>query len=977
MLPRRFTTTIKSLASRVAKPSLVTLALAAGLSQADTFSWSSIVTGPNSKDEARFSVVTNPTPDGRIAVSTTVDLDGHDYDNDYMVNPWVQIGNQRRIVYLGTIGGQGAQQKVPYTTVVYFDPPTGSAELRIGYQNYFDSSWPANTGKGEESFAAGVITTGGAATLVDADRDGIADANDNCPAVANPGQLNSDNDPLGDACDNDDDNDGVADSNDAFSVNPAESIDSDGDGIGNNSDPTPYGASTGSAAVNLQYTWSSLDTGPNAKDEARISLQALNTADGRIAVSATINLADGPTDDDYIIDPWVQLGNQRRLLYDGTVGGRLASKQVPYSSVVYFDLPSVPSELRVGYQDYYDRSWQALTNKGPESSAAGVIDSNTTVIPEDPPNGGASTGSGSVAGISAITPGASYSWSTLDTGPNEKDEALFNIKLASTNDGRIAVTATVTLSGGATDDDYITEPWIQLGNDKRTLGGTVGGYLATHKVPYTAVVYFDAPAVDAQLSVGYQNYYDRSWPALTNRGSESRVVGIIKAGTGGNSGSTVADSDGDGIADSTDNCPTTSNPNQLDSNANGSGDACDTSPHPKLIDDPYGLPQPLVAGNGTAIVSAQQWRNQRRPETLQLFAKHIYGITPAATLNTRYTEIEVNRNALGGIATRKQIRVVFSNALGSASMDILVYTPNQVSGASPVFLGLNYNGNHSIHADPAIRLPLSPVDTPDNKPTEQDRGMRDWRWPVETLLARGYGLATVYYGDLYPDYSGGFSDGVHPLFFTNGQSQPGADEWGAIGAWAWGLSRALDYLVTDTDVDGQRVAVMGFSRLGKTALWAGAQDQRFAMVISNESGTLGASLSRREGIASGKESIARITSKYGYWFAANAAQYANNSGLLPVDQHQLIALVAPRPVYIASAANDAHADPQGEFESGLYASVVYQLLGSDGMASKVMPPLNTPVTSTIGYHIRAGDHDVLLYDWQRFIDFADKHTKKN
>lgn len=263
--------------------------------------------------------------------------------------------------------------------------------------------------------------------------------------------------------------------------------------------------------------------------------------------------------------------------------------------------------------------------------------------------------------------------------------------------------------------------------------------------------------------------------------------------------------------------------------------------------------------------------------------------------------------------------------------------------------------------------------------------MRAWRWPVETLLARGYGLATVYYGDLYPDDSTGehhaddsarLRQSVIPLFFNNGQSAPAADEWGAIGAWAWGLSRALDYLRLDSDVDGDRVAVMGFSRLGKTALWAGAQDPRFALVISNASGTLGASLSRRVGIADGKESIARITGKYGYWFADNASQYANNTGLLPVDQHQLVALIAPRPVYLASASNDAHADPRGEFESGVYASVVYQLLGKAGIGSSVMPPPNTPVTGTIAYHVREGEHEIRLYDWQRFIDFADQHLTK-
>ncbi len=921
--------------------SLAVLAVLGGTvtsAAAASFSWSSLVTGPNSRDEARIRVVTGNTADGRIAVNATVDLDGHDYDNDYMVDPWVQVGTQRQLLFRGRIGGQGAEQKVPYTTVVYFDQPPGDASLLVGYQNYFDATWPNDTGKGPESFAAGVITTG---------------------------------------------------------------------------DATPYGESDG--AVNLEYTWNSLQAGPNFRDEVSIHLRALDTADGRLAVNASINLADGPTDDDYIIEPWVQLGSQRRLLFDGTVGGRLATRQVPYSTVVYFDLPSVPTELRVGYQDYHDRSWPHLTNKGPESAIAGTIDATgasagasdgfpdadgdgiadgddncTTAanpsqlntdkdalgdacdsdddndgvadgrdaFPLNPAESADSDGDGIGdnadatpngadpvigGGAGAILHGTEYTWSALDTAPNTRDEAVVSVKLAPGSDGRLAVTARVDLAGGASDDDYITDPWIQLGNDRRVLNGTVGGYLATHKVPYSTVLYFNAPPTDAELRVGYGNYFDRSWPGVTNRGPESALLGIVKAVSDGDAGST---------------------------GGNTSGQAM-------LIDDPYGLPQPLLAEDGTAILSAQQWHDQRRPEVLQLFATQIYGKTPAASIATRYTTIETDNNALGGIATRKQVRVHFSNELGTASLDLLLYLPKLVNGPSPVFLGLNYHGNHSIHPDPAILLPQSPVDTADGKPSEQDRGKRAWRWPVEALLARGYGLATVYYGDLYPDSTDGLSQSVIPLFFTDGQKAPAADQWGAIGAWAWGLSRAMDYLRSDTDIDGDRVAVMGFSRLGKTALWAGAQDPRFAMVISNASGTLGASLSRRVGIAIGKESVGRITSKYGYWFADNAKQYANNVSLLPVDQHQLIALIAPRPVYIASAANDAHADPQGEFESGLYASVVYQLLGKTGIGAAVMPPPNTPVSGGIGYHVRDGDHEIKLYDWQRFLDFADQHMTKN
>ncbi len=515
---------------------LVVLTLLGGgatAAEAGNYSWSSLVTGPNDRDEARISVVTGDTADGRIAVTATVDLDGHYYDNDYMVDPWIEIGGQRKILYRGRIGGLGAQQKVPYTTVIYFQPPPGEVPLRIGYQDYFDETWPGDTGRGPESFTAGVISTGGASTLADADNDGVGDGLDNCPSRSNPNQRDSDGDGLGNACDSDDDNDGVSDGDDAFSTDPNESLDSDADGIGDNSDPTPFGESSGAGAVRLEYRWDSLAAGPNFRDEVSIELRALDTANGGLAVEATINIADGATDDDYMTQPWVQLGSQRRLLFDGTVGGRFANRQVPFDTVVYFDLPSVPTELRVGYQDYYDRSWPHLTNKGPEFGSAGTIDAgaggasspgpadtdkdgipdtndncatianpgqqnvdndalgdacdndddNDGVVdandafPRDPTEHRDSDGDGTgdnadatptgTPGATEIRLGTQYSWSALDTGPNARDEALVDVTLARSPDGRLAVSARINLEVGASDDDYITDPWIQLGTDRR------------------------------------------------------------------------------------------------------------------------------------------------------------------------------------------------------------------------------------------------------------------------------------------------------------------------------------------------------------------------------------------------------------------------------------------------------------------------------------------------------------------------------
>ena len=389
----------------------------------------------------------------------------------------------------------------------------------------------------------------------------------------------------------------------------------------------------------------------------------------------------------------------------------------------------------------------------------------------------------------------------------------------------------------------------------------------------------------------------------------------------------------------------------------------------------YTLPETLVTKDGRRVTDATLWRQVRRGELLEDFATSTYGRTPAIPVKLRAETIATRRDAVDGLATRTLVRLRFFDDPAAPQLMLMLYVPNAARGPVPVLLGLNYYGLAAVEPDPSLPLtdqwmrPIASMGIVNNRATEATRGIHASRWPLALALRRGYAVATFYYGDLEPDHPAGWRDGLRGyLLRKEGRSARGPDEWGAIGVWAWGLSRALDHLQTLPAVDARRVTVFGHSRHGKTALWAGAQDERFAAVISNDSGEGGAALGRRDF----GERIADSVRVNIFWYCENYRTFAGRAAARPVDQHMLLALAAPRPLAVGSATLDDGADPRGEFLSAVQAAPAYRLFGYEGLGTTEMPPPDTPVGQRISYHVRTGPHDITAYDWEQYLNFLDR-----
>ncbi len=385
-----------------------------------------------------------------------------------------------------------------------------------------------------------------------------------------------------------------------------------------------------------------------------------------------------------------------------------------------------------------------------------------------------------------------------------------------------------------------------------------------------------------------------------------------------------------------------------------------------------GLPDPLVLSSGDRVKDRQTWTKRRRPEIVKLYEEHVYGRTPVSASPITFELLSEKRDALGGLAVRKIVRIYLLGRKDGPWADLLLYVPANARQPVPAFLGLNYLGNQSVTTEPDI--PITPAwivgfagvpGIVNHQAMEQSRGAQARRWPLEMILRRGYAVATMCYAEIEPDNANGWKTSVRGVLNKTA-------DCGAIGTWAFGLGRVMDYLQKERSVNAKRVALTGHSRIGKTSLWCGSQDKRFALVISNDSGEGGAALARRKL----GERIADSVKSSGYWYAPKYRDYVDREEALPVDAHFLISLVAPRPVYVSSATEDVWADPEGEFLAAKNAEPVYALFGKSGLGVDRQPKPDLSVGTDIGYHVRTGKHDILAADWEHHLNFADRHLKK-
>jgi hypothetical protein len=387
---------------------------------------------------------------------------------------------------------------------------------------------------------------------------------------------------------------------------------------------------------------------------------------------------------------------------------------------------------------------------------------------------------------------------------------------------------------------------------------------------------------------------------------------------------------------------------------------------------PYTLPDPLVMNSGARVTTAEQWLKERRPEILNLYRTEIYGRVPANAPKVTWEVTETDANARDGKAVMKRLVGRMGDKPDGPRMNMAFYLPAKTNAPVPVLLSLTFGPRPVARpqdAGKAVQKPADAEGKADAKAGGPGPGGFD---SVGEVLGRGWGFASLSYTDIQPDQADRWAEGVIGLTRKEGQTRPAPDEWGTISAWAWGISRAIDYLEADKAVDANHIAIMGVSRLGKTVLWAGAQDERVAAVFSVVSGEMGAALIRRDW----GETLDDMAERFSYQFAGNLQKWVGKWDELPIDQHMLIALCAPRPVYVNGGLTDQWSDPKGEFLAMVAAGPVYRLLGKKDLGVTEVPPLDAPITAgDLAFHYHSGGHMAVPADWKAFLDFAERHFR--
>lgn len=386
----------------------------------------------------------------------------------------------------------------------------------------------------------------------------------------------------------------------------------------------------------------------------------------------------------------------------------------------------------------------------------------------------------------------------------------------------------------------------------------------------------------------------------------------------------------------------------------------------------YTLPDPLVFPDGRKVKNAREWYASRRPQIVSLFEEYQYGKVPAAPKRISFNVFDKGTPALEGRALRKQVTIYFTGDTSDHKMDILIYLPARAQKPVPVFFNVSFVPNAMVVDDQGIKAGLMWGRDGKKVPVQRKGGFG--KMDIMQFLAQGIGFATVYYGDIEPDFADGIKYGIRSVYLKDGQTYPADDEWGAISAWSWGLSRAMDYFETDRQIDSKRIALFGVSRLGKTVLWTGARDTRFGMVIASCGGEGGAAISRRNY----GETINHMThpTRYFYQFAGNWRNYKDDPAKSPVDGHMLVALMAPRPLLLQTGDTDYWSDPKGEFIAAEEGGRVYEFLGKKSLGTDTWPAAGNPILNDVGYYMHSGGHGALPGDYEVFIRFIKMHFMK-